>query len=179
MSDAIFYDDDGKVKLRVYVDGGTPPDLSITKAISGPTFIDADGKTKVRIYADGSDIVQAEGTALPEHVLSPHTFTNDQGQQTGSMIDHTGMSPTQANYQAGIPEEIRIEVPEGFYKSNNPIYPLFVLETNLVEGNIPVGKSLFGITGTYTSDADATAADIRQGKTAYVNGVKITGTAVF
>jgi len=33
------------------------------------------------------------------------------------------------------------------------------------------------ITGTDTSDANATAADIATGKTAYVNDVKLTGTA--
>lgn len=37
--------------------------------------------------------------------------------------------------------------------------------------------SFRGVEGTYTSDADATAANIDKGKTAYVNGEKITGTS--
>ena len=41
--------------------------------------------------------------------------------------------------------------------------------------NIKKDVSIFGITGTYTSDANATANDIVTGKTAYVNGSKITG----
>lgn len=41
--------------------------------------------------------------------------------------------------------------------------------------NIKKDVSILGITGTYTADADATANDIKTGKTAYVNGNKITG----
>ncbi len=52
------------------------------------------------------------------------------------------------------------------------------LDSNLTAGNIAKGKTIFGTTGTYTSDANATAADITKGKTAYVNGSKITGTLV-
>ena len=50
-------------------------------------------------------------------------------------------------------------------------------DANLVAGNIAKGKSIFGITGSYTSDANAVASDIKAGKTAYVNGVKIIGNA--
>ena len=49
--------------------------------------------------------------------------------------------------------------------------------TPIVAGNIKAGVSIFGVTGDYTGDANATAADIASGKTAYVNGTKITGTA--
>lgn len=51
----------------------------------------------------------------------------------------------------------------------------------LLPENIRKDITVFGITGTYdagiqTADADATAEDIRKGKTAYVNNEKITGT---
>lgn len=51
-----------------------------------------------------------------------------------------------------------------------------VQDNNLVASNIKSGVSILGINGTYTSDATATASDIKSGKTAYINGAKVTGT---
>ena len=59
-------------------------------------------------------------------------------------------------------------------------------DSNLTAGNIRSGVKIFNVTGSYagssssggvdTSDATATAANILSGKTAYVNGSKLTGT---
>lgn len=59
-------------------------------------------------------------------------------------------------------------------------------DSNLTAANIKSGVKIFNVTGAYagsggssgtdTSDADATAANILSGKTAYVNGSKLTGT---
>jgi hypothetical protein len=46
----------------------------------------------------------------------------------------------------------------------------------LIAANIMVTKTIFGVAGTATADATAGANDIGNGKTAYVNGVKVTGT---
>lgn len=51
-----------------------------------------------------------------------------------------------------------------------------VQDNNLVASNIKAGVSILGTSGTYTSDATATASDIKSGKTAYINGAKVTGT---
>ena len=52
--------------------------------------------------------------------------------------------------------------------------------SSLIANYIKKGVTIGGITGTFevldTSDADATPEDIFKGKTAYVKGVKITGT---
>lgn len=59
-------------------------------------------------------------------------------------------------------------------------------DSNLTAGNIRSGVKIFNVTGSYagssssggtdTSDATATAANILSGKTAYVDGAKLTGT---
>lgn len=59
-------------------------------------------------------------------------------------------------------------------------------DSNLTAANIKSGVKIFNVTGSYagsgsssgtdTSDATATAKDIARGKTAYVQGEKVTGT---
>lgn len=51
-------------------------------------------------------------------------------------------------------------------------------DADLVAANIKTGVQIFNATGSYTSDATASASDILDGETAYVNGNKITGTLV-
>ncbi len=54
--------------------------------------------------------------------------------------------------------------------------------TKILPENIKVGVNILGINGNYTgldtSDANATAGDIINNKTAYVNGQKLTGSLV-
>lgn len=45
----------------------------------------------------------------------------------------------------------------------------------LTASNIASGKEIFGVEGTFTSDATAVASNLIKDKTAYVNGQKITG----
>ena len=48
-------------------------------------------------------------------------------------------------------------------------------DANLIAGNIKAGTTIFSVTGSFTSDANAEAGDILSNKTAYVNGSKVTG----
>lgn len=49
-------------------------------------------------------------------------------------------------------------------------------DADLVASNIKSGANIFGVSGSFTSDANAAATDILENKTAYVQGSKVTGT---
>ncbi len=49
-------------------------------------------------------------------------------------------------------------------------------DADLKAENIKSGVNLFGVNGTFTSDANAVAGNILSGNTAYVNGSKVTGS---
>lgn len=49
-------------------------------------------------------------------------------------------------------------------------------DENLIPENIKSGVTIFDVAGSFTNDATATSNDLREGKTAYVDGEKIEGT---
>lgn len=50
---------------------------------------------------------------------------------------------------------------------------------NITASNLAVGFNTLGIEGNYTADANAVASGIYNGQTAYVNGVKLSGTCTW
>lgn len=69
-------------------------------------------------------------------------------------------------------------IPSG-YTSGGSVAIASAEQSKIVSGNIKSGVTILGVSGATavvdTSDADATAATIYSGVTAYVNGTKITG----
>ena len=67
----------------------------------------------------------------------------------------------------------------GYYNSLSVEAVTSAIDSNIQAGNIKNGVTILGVTGTLevldTSDADATSDDISINKTAYVDGVKVTG----
>ncbi|NRT90084.1 phage tail protein [Clostridium beijerinckii] len=111
----------------------------------------------------------AEGDADVSHVLATKKFSNDNDTGlTGTMPNNGAVSFTLTNNNQ---EYI---IPAGFH---NGLGKIKAIITNLAASVIKAGTTVGGILGTFTSDATAVAADIINGKTAYVNGNKITGNA--
>lgn len=102
----------------------------------------------------GSEIIGEYATADPDIGVAPHS--------TGGDYLEVYTKPRSNGYMDG-----------------NTIIKTWI--KGLTAAKVQTGVS-FGVeggkklTGTYTSDANATASQILSGRTAYVNGVKVTGT---
>ena len=138
------------------------------------------------------------GDATMADVISGKRFTSSNGLNvTGTMPEYTDVSwveETNGILMGYYSNNVSISVPLGAYvgrhhfSNNSPIqsyvnvpYSNMAQSIGLTAGKIVKGNTILGIAGTGqtgvdTSDANATTADIRKSKTAYVNGSKVTGT---
>lgn len=116
-----------------------------------------------------NDIKEGSGDAQPEHVLAPHTFTNDEGvQKIGAMVDR-GSVGTQNLTSEGA----EYTIPQGYH---NGLGKVKAVITGLIASVIKAGTTVGNIVGTFTADANILANQMLSGKIGYVNGVKLTGT---
>lgn len=126
--------------------------------------------------------LELTGNASAGDVISGKTFytTNPKLKLTGT-IPNRG-SNVHATSSGSNTNGIYYYIPRGYYYEGTDsgwVYRTHaeVASTiGLTSAKLAKGQSVCNVAGTYTSDANATAPYISSGKTAYVNGSKITGT---
>lgn len=123
---------------------------------------------------------QTSATATAGQILSGQTAWVNGSKITGSMPNMPFQTNAVSVGSNGMNKYFRI--PKGAYVNvdSNGVSEIVAsatqIDSNIVASNIISGKSICGVDGTATSDANATAKHIYRGRTAYVNGQKITGT---
>lgn len=111
----------------------------------------------------------SDATATAENILSGKTAYKNGSKLTGTMANNTIGNKTISKTTD------TITIPKG-YTEGGTVKLDSTEAGKIVAGNIKTGVSILGVAGTFTSDATAIAGELLVGKTAYVNGAKITGT---
>lgn len=151
--------------------GGT-----VTQPESGTAKIDTLAACIRSIPSSGGANV-AGVTAKPSDVSSNVKFVKADGTLVyGTMPTVTQPAPTiSVNQSTGVITAnytpVAGRVADVTIKSST-----LLLSSSVSAANIKANTTVLGVAGTFTADANAVADDILLGKTAYVNGVKITGT---
>lgn len=117
--------------------------------------------------------ISSDATAAVGDVLSGKTFYSGSVKRTGTMTDRSTGAHTQVGISNNGTGTLWLNTPQGYYTSASSIS---VTDGNFVPGNLKADVSALGMTGTYTSDGTAVAADMISGKVAYSNGVRYVGT---
>jgi len=122
----------------------------------------------VSIFGVNGLAIEAKGNALPQYVLSPYTFSITGEAEMAGTMSNRGL----ANFTAGATD---IAVNPGYYSGG-----WINTDANLKTYNIRSGVTIFGVSGdpnvVNTGSTTATAGDIVNLKTAWVNGSQVTGT---
>ena len=122
-------------------------------------------------YNGTNFILQGEGgsgDAQPGDVLSGKTFTNDAGEQVGTMPNRGNVSQTLTN------QGQEYTIPAGYHAGGGKVTANI---TNLSAPNIKYGATVGGVAGTFSQTANgASAGQILSGREAFVNGAQVIGT---
>ena len=129
-----------------------------------------------RIYAPYSQVAEAIGLTSNK-LVEGNTILNVEGTAVELKGQTKSVTPT---------TDLQTITPDENYNGLTSVEVSAVtsdIDENIKAENIKSGVEILGVTGTLesgtgidTSDATAVASDILNGKTAYVNGEKITGT---
>lgn len=113
-------------------------------------------------------------TAAAENILTGKTAFGAAGSVTGTMANNgavTGSISTVAGTYT---------VPAGYHNGKGTVSIASAEQAKLISGNIRAGVTVLGVSGKTsvvdTAGATAAAGTIISGKTAYVNGAKVTGS---
>lgn len=116
--------------------------------------------------------------AVDSNILSGYEVIDGSGNKlTGTMTNQGAMSGNITSKTQSI------TIKQGYHSGSGKVGISSTEQNKIIASNIKSGVSILGVTGTYegtggidTSDATAVATDIASGKTAYVNGQKVTGS---
>lgn len=160
---------------------GTIPTNGVSDiTVSGPTVTVSSGYYNTDISKSVTTATQATPTLSRTGNVVTATSTQTTGYVSGGTKSSSLTLPTKAT-QTYTPTTTDQTISAGSWLGGDQI---ILGDPNLISSNIASGVSIFGVNGTHqgggggidTSDATATTADILLGKTAYVDGNRITGT---
>ena len=137
-----------------------------------------------KVTAQSLATMTASGDATAGEILSGKKAYVDGNLITGTIPTKSGTADMSSKIASWYNSNLLIQGPAGYHPSNNSngFYDIQVTGTTaasklgITASKILKGQSIGPISGTATSDATATAAQILSGKTAYVNGSKVTGS---
>lgn len=119
-------------------------------------------------------------TASAANVLAGTYIVTNQGRIQGTMKNNGNVAGTISTKDGSY------TIPTGYHSGSGTVKISDTEKAKIIPANIKKGVTILGQTGTCeagtttsgtdTTDATASASDIRSGKTAYVNGRKLTGT---
>ena len=121
--------------------------------------------------------LELTGNAAVGDVLATKTFynTDPKTKRTGTMTNNGTVS---TDISAKVTE---VTIAQGYHSGSGKVKISATEQAKIITGNIKAGITVLGVAGKSsvvdTADADAVAGDILNGKTGYVNGVKVTGNA--
>ena len=159
----------------------TPINLSSDQIKAGETVLGINGKTSV--------VDTEDANAVAENIINGQTAYVNGEKVTGTLptrltwyvnnARHLSSSHLGESYGLN---KLSYNSPVAMPKTNSgQIYVTIPRETlasslGITADVVKTGTFISGVTGTFTSDANATPNDMVLDKTAYVNGQKVTGT---
>lgn len=173
-----------------YSDVATTIGLTPDKIKRGETILNVEGNVQEGIDTSNANAVETDilsgKTAYVDGNKITGTITSKEAQtyipSSSEQIIDAGQYLSGTQTISAVPTEEKTITPSALSQEIMPTENKFLSkvivsgDADLTAENVKSGVTIFGVEGSYTSDANAIASDILTGKTAYVNGQLVEGT---